>query len=115
MARARYPDVFRDFQLHKKPKADSYRKRAPVSYEALVEGEIRKGFSHELASQRVCQLHGFRAFDNSAASLAKGVDASLRFADAAEAIYESEGCSATEALRKARQLNPGLYKRLQSA
>jgi hypothetical protein len=61
----------------------------------------------------VAQLHGFRAFDYTT-SFAKSVNVADRFEAAASAIYESEGCSGTEALKKARQLNPKLYKGLQS-
>jgi hypothetical protein len=51
-----YPDVYRSYQRFT---SDSTAKRAPD----LVELEMRKGVTREVAMQRIAQLHGFRAFD----------------------------------------------------
>jgi hypothetical protein len=112
LARTRYPDIYRSYL--EGTNGNSVNKRGPTSYEDLVATEIRKGFSHEIASQRVAQQYGFRGFDHSA-SFAKAENVSDAFHGTAQDIYLDEGCSRVEALRKARKLNPAMFKALQRA
>jgi hypothetical protein len=102
LARQRHPDDY-----------DDYVNGGRVSKRAddLIEMEIRKGFSPELAKIRVANLYGFRAFDHDHVSFAKGC--LYEFADAAADIYENSGLDRCESLRKARLSNPRLFKAMQ--
>jgi hypothetical protein len=114
LARQRFPDVYRSYQEHNNGGGSAVGKSAPTSYETLLATEIRKGFSPQIAASRLAQQFGFRAFDNSS-SFAKSENISDTFRSQAEEIYQSDGCSRTEALRKARLTNTRLFKALQTA
>ena len=75
--------------------------------------EINKGFSRELAGQRVAQLHGFRALDTVTPRFAKGVDVEYTFLKRAEEIMSDDGVDSCEALRRARMEDPRLFRQLQ--
>jgi hypothetical protein len=110
-ARLRFPDVYASFQRHTANNGSgSYFKRAPA-FEALVEREMRKGFSYQVAAQRIQNLYGSAAPHT---TMAKAAAAQADFADAAQDIYQEDaGLSRCESMRKARLDNPQLYKRMQ--
>jgi hypothetical protein len=123
-ARQRFPDVYRSYQDHlagvsaqrqHSARADvraSYRKTAP-DYEDLVSEQLAKGFSRELAGQRVAQLHGFRAFDNGSRMAKRAFDVEYEFAKRVEEIMCDDLVDATEATRRARKEDPDLFRALQ--
>jgi hypothetical protein len=74
---------------------------------------MRKGCNEVVAAQRVMHAYGSSAPQHS--SIRKvATDAQASFTDAAAEVYDAEGCSGAEALRKARLQNPALYKALMS-
>jgi hypothetical protein len=83
-------------------------KSAP-SFSDLCEIEIRKGCSPTLAAQRVINAHGADAPD---ARITKGDSALAQIEATACEILDAEGGDRVSALRKARLLNPSLYRRL---
>jgi hypothetical protein len=74
LARQRYPDVYNSYVNN-----GGISKRAATTFEDLVGVEIRKGFTPQMAAQRVAQLYGYRALDNGSSSIAKAIDASAEF------------------------------------
>jgi hypothetical protein len=89
-------------------------KSAPATAQSLIAAEIRKGFSYELAAQRVAQQHGFRAFDRQSSIAKRATDIADTFKSAAvENWYDDASLSRTEALRKTRLANPRLFKAYQ--
>jgi hypothetical protein len=112
-ARQQYPDVYRSYQNHVSSSSTSYAKRGPTTAQDLIAAEIRKGFSPELAGQRVAQLHGFRAFDTVTPRFAKGVNLEYTFLKRAEEIMDVDQVDATEALRRARLEDPRLFRAFQ--
>jgi hypothetical protein len=107
-ARVQYPDVYSSYQAFST--AGTTAKRAPD----LVEAEMMKGCSREVALQRVAQLHGFRAFDTPSLSkaAARAEDAEFDLITKANEVWADSGLSRCEALREARLNNPALHKRL---
>jgi hypothetical protein len=95
-ARHRHPDVYASYQDHLSGSSaqsqqsersrvrGTYNKRAPVTAEDYIAAEIRKGFSPEMAAQRVAQLHGFRAFDRVDAITKRSNDLAATFEGVAE-------------------------------
>jgi hypothetical protein len=83
------------------------------TFEELVSAEMAKGCNFEIAGQRVCQMHGFRAMDNRS-SLAKS---SERIADRWEAavykLADDYDISLDEACRELRKRDPALFRALQ--
>jgi hypothetical protein len=125
-ARQRFPDAYRSYQdyLAGNPPQEqqftrnayrgSYLKRAPVTAEDYIAAEIRKGFSPEMAAQRVAQLHGFRAFDRVDAISKRANDIGAMFEGTAEHHWcDDASLSRTDALRKARLENRKLFRRYQ--
>jgi hypothetical protein len=112
IARQYHPGTFADYQKQE-ASPRSIGKVAPPTYEDLVNVEMKKGVTREVAGQRVAQLHGFRAFDNQT-SFAKADIASAALEDVADQVYQSDASlSRCEALRKARLSNPTLFRRMQ--
>jgi hypothetical protein len=89
-------------------------KRAPTTfYEDLVSEQMAKGCNYEMAAQRVCQAHGYDAFNNR--MLAKGShDIEARFARIVKSLSYEHDISMEEATRLARKRNPSLYKAMNS-
>jgi hypothetical protein len=125
-ARTRFPDVYRSYQDYlagssaqeqqssRNAYRASYSKRAPVTAEDYIAAEIRKGFSPEMAAQRVAQLHGFRAFDRVDAITKRSNDTAAMFEWTAEHHWcDDASLSRTDALRKARLENRKLFRRYQ--
>jgi hypothetical protein len=106
-ARQQFPDVYADYQRHTNGN-DSTAKRAPD----LVELEMRKGVTREVASQRVAQLWGYRAFDQSPITkrTARAEEAEYDLITKANEVWEDSDLSRCEALRKARLDNPRLHR-----
>jgi hypothetical protein len=113
-ARMQFPEVFADFQRWRG--VNGIGKRAPATYEDLLNAEMAKGLNAECAAQRVAQMYGFRALDFR--SLSKRQQASVVAEDElmkrAQAHWEADPtASRTDALRAARQSSPRLYRALQ--
>jgi hypothetical protein len=110
-ARMLFPDVYRSYQKH--TTGNNIGKAEPSTFEDLVSEQMAKGSNSEV--QRVMQLYGSAAPRHCA--LAKRADeVEDQCAKRVENIwYEHPECSRTEALRKARLLNPHLFKALQSS
>jgi hypothetical protein len=90
-------------------------KRGPTTFEDLVNIEMAKGVSAEVAGQRVAQLHGYRAFDhrNMSKAEATSVLAEDVLLKRAEDIWQDDpSASRTDALRLARLASPQLYRRM---
>jgi hypothetical protein len=85
-------------------------KRAP----SLIEAEMMKGCSREVAAQRVAQQHGFRAFDQST-SIRKRADLTYEFQSRVDEIMRKDRVDACEATRRARQEDWELYAAMQRA
>jgi hypothetical protein len=100
--RTNYPQIYESYQ------AFSTAKRAPD----LVEIEMAKGCSREVAAQRVAQLHGFRAFDQST-SIRKRADLTYTFQSRVDEIMRKDRVDACEATRRARQEDPHLFLEMQ--
>ena len=86
-----------------------------MTFEDLVNEQMAKGCSAEVASQRVMQLYGAAALENRAMSKreATATLAEDRLVKAAADIWEDNvGLDRCEALRAARKSNPGLYRRM---
>jgi hypothetical protein len=108
-ARTELPDLYADYQRHQ---GSSVSKAAPTTYEDLVQVEIKKGFSPQLAQSRVANLYGYRGLDHR--NITKGEAAGFALEDVADNIWKSDpSLSRTEALRQARFAQPNLYKRMQ--
>src|SRR6516162_6807137 len=87
-------------------------KAAPV-FETLVAEQMQKGCNYEMAAQRVCQAHGYDAFNNR--MLAKGShDIEARFKKIVKRIAATEDVTLEEATRKARLRNPSLVRAMNS-
>jgi hypothetical protein len=104
IARQQFPDVYRSFQRFSN--SDSTAKRAP----SLVEAEMMKGCSREVALQRVAQLHGFRAFDTPDRLNKRADDAEYDLITKANEVWADSDLSRCEALRETRLANPRLHK-----
>jgi hypothetical protein len=105
-ARQTYPDVYRSYLTNSEATA----KRAP---DDPVEAEMMaKGVTREVAMQRLAQLHGFRAFDNSRVSkrVARAEDAENALLKVAEEVWLDNDIDRCSALRKARLDNPRLHR-----
>jgi hypothetical protein len=89
----------------------SFGKSAPVTFEDLVEIEIRKGCNESVAAQRVVTMYGSAVLRDRLSK--RATDIKGTFADVTAGILDTEDCSRTEALRKARLSNPRLFKALQ--
>jgi hypothetical protein len=113
MAQARmdFPEVYRDYQRHRN---GNMGKRAPATFEDLVNAEMAKGLNAECAAQRVVQQFGYRAFDYRA--LSKQEQASVicenELMKRAEDVYQNSDLNRCESLRAARQGSPRLYRAL---
>jgi hypothetical protein len=113
-ARQNHPEVFEDYQRFRN--GNGIGKRAPATFEDLVNAEMRKGLNAECAAQRVVQQHGFRALDFRSISKREAVSvvAENELLKRAGALWEDDpALSRTEALRAARQDHPSLYRRMQ--
>jgi hypothetical protein len=112
-AREEFPD---DYQRHQRFHSDdpisAQAKSAPVTFEDLVATEMRKGCNENVAAQRVVTMYGSAVLRDRLSKRAAEIKDT--FADVAEGILGAEGCSRTEALRKARLSSPLLFKALQN-
>jgi hypothetical protein len=108
-SRRRYPDIFRSWQLH-------IAGNGSVSKSAsdLVAAEMaRCGVTEEIAKQRIVNLYGAAGVDALRDTrMAKADDAEQSLVERASEIMDAEGGDRVSALRKARLLNPSLYRRL---
>ena len=74
---------------------------------------MAKGCNYEMAAQRVCQAHGYDAFNNR--MMAKGSqDIEARFRKIVKSLSYEHDISLEEATRLARKRNPHLYRALNS-
>jgi hypothetical protein len=112
-AREEFPD---DYQRHQRSHSDdsisAQAKSAPVTFEDLVAIEMRKGCNENVAAQRVVTMYGGAVLRDRLSKSAAEINDT--FADVVEGIFDAEGCSRTEALRKARLSSPLLFKALQN-
>jgi hypothetical protein len=111
-AREEFPD---DYQRHQRFHSDpisAQAKSAPVTFEDLVAAEMRKGCNENVAAQRVVTMYGGAVLRDRLSKSAAEINDT--FADVVEGIFDAEGCSRTEALRKARLSSPRLFKALQN-
>jgi hypothetical protein len=110
LARQQFPDVYAHYV------GSATFKAAPGSFEALVSEELAKGCStYEQAAQRVVQQYGFRALDSR--DMTKREATSVLAEDqllkrAGTLLEDDPALSRTDALRKARQDHPSLYRRM---
>jgi hypothetical protein len=104
-ARTNYPDLYTSYQ------GFSTAKRAPD----LVEIEMLKGCTREVAAQRVAQLHGFRGFSNPTRIEKHRADLVWEFQKRVGEIVRMDGVSADEATRRARKEDWELFSALQRA
>jgi hypothetical protein len=125
-ARQEFPRVYQSFQEHlaSEPTVSQHLSRGGgrnqvgkravgTTFEQMVSAEMRKGVTAEIAAQRVCQLHGFRALD-ARSTIAKSADRiGDRFQEEVYKIADETGCDLTEASQIARRQHPELYKVLQ--
>jgi hypothetical protein len=114
IARREFPDTYRSFQQHTN-NSGSTAKRAPSTFEDLVNAEMAKGCNREIAGQRVAQLHGFRAFDNGSRITKRRGDLLWEFQKRVDEIMYKDQVDATEATRRARQEDPRLFAAMQRA
>jgi hypothetical protein len=105
-ARQQYPDVYRSYQEFTNGNSATTAKRAPD----LVEIEMRKGVTREVAQQRVAQLYGYRAFDTPDRLSKRADDAEYDLIAKANEVWADSGLSRCEALRETRLANPRLHK-----
>jgi hypothetical protein len=104
IARLQFPDVYRSYQRHTNSEATA--KREP----SLVEAEMAKGCTREVAMQRVAQLHGFRAFDHPSHLNKRAEDAEDQLIKSATVHWLDNDVDRCSALRLARLDNPRLYR-----
>jgi hypothetical protein len=88
-------------------------KRAP----SLLQQEMAKGVTEEIAKQRLVNLYGAAALDEQARAMSKAeataVTAENELLKRAGALWEDDpALSRTDALRRARQDHPSLYRRM---
>jgi hypothetical protein len=113
LARVRYPEIYNHYVGSG---AGKYFKRGPTTFEDLVNVEMAKGCNYEIAAQRVMQLHGANALHYRTINkrAARAEDAEGELIKRADDIWcDDPGMDRCEALRKARQENPRLFKALQ--
>jgi hypothetical protein len=109
LARSQYPDVYAHYV------GSATFKAAPTTFEGLVAEQMAKGCTREVAAQRVAQLHGYAALDHRDMSKREAVatlaeDELLK--RAGTLLEDDPALSRTDALRKARQDHPSLYRRM---
>jgi hypothetical protein len=88
-------------------------KRAPVTFEDLVNEQMMKGCSHEVAAQRVMQMHGAAALQHRAMSKRAAIAevAENELIAKAQSVWEDDGTlDRCGALRAARKAHPRLFK-----
>jgi hypothetical protein len=112
-ARMRFPDVYRSYQRHTNAVESTF-KRAPTTFEDLVNAEMKKGVNREIAGQRVLQAHGSNALRNRAINK-RAADIADTFGAVAEDIWGNSALDRCEALREARKARPLLFKALQAS
>jgi hypothetical protein len=109
-ARVQYPDLYHSFQQFTPA---STAKRAPDL--DLVEAEMAKGCSREIAMQRVAQAHGYRGFDQPTRIQKQRNDLLYEFNKRTAEIMRMDGVDAVEATRRARKEDWELFSALQRA
>jgi hypothetical protein len=121
-ARIEFPDDYENFQAfyagtstsEQRARRDGYGVNVGKSAPDLVEIEMRKGCSREIALQRLAQQFGFRAFDNPDRLTKRRADLTYTFLKRCDEIMDQDGVSATEATRRARLEDPRLFATMQS-
>jgi hypothetical protein len=89
-------------------------KRAPATlYEDLVSEQMSRGCTMEMAKVRVAQLHGYDA-QRMPSLMRKGADLGERFQKIVKSLSYEHDLSLEDATRLARQLNPALYRAMNS-
>jgi hypothetical protein len=106
--RQQMPELYRSYQEF--DNSERTAKRAPD----LVELEMRKGCSREVAAQRVAQQWGFRAFDQST-SIRKRADLTYEFQSRVDEIMRKDRVDACEGTRRARLEDEALFAAMQRA
>jgi hypothetical protein len=110
--RRTYPEIYQSYLTN----SDSTAKRAPATFEDLVNAEMRKTqCSYEISAQRVAQAHGFRAFDNPTRLTKRRGDLLYEFQKRVDEVMYQDGVSADEATRRVRREDYNLYAALQRA
>jgi hypothetical protein len=87
------------------------------SARSLLQQEMAKGVTEEIAKQRLVNLYGASALDEQSRAMSKAeataVTAENELLKRAGALWEDDpALSRTDALRKARQDHPALYRRM---
>jgi hypothetical protein len=106
MARMQFPDLYASYQDHTN---GSTSKREPD----LVEIEMRKGCTREVAMQRLAQQHGFGMFDQPSRIQKRRGDLLYEFQKRVTEVMDQDGCDAAEATRRVRKEDPRLYAAMQ--
>jgi hypothetical protein len=109
-ARTNYPDLYHSFQQFTPA---STAKRAPDL--DLVEAEMAKGCTREVAAQRVAQLHGFPGFANPTRIEKRRADLVWEFQKRVDEVMRKDRVDATEATRRARLEDWELFSAMQHA
>jgi hypothetical protein len=100
-ARQKYPELYASYVREK---------NVSKSYGDLVQDEIRKGCSCEVAAQRVAMSHP----DAARASIAKARDEVADFMERVDAYQAELGCARTVAMSEIRKRYPDAFERLQT-
>jgi hypothetical protein len=106
--RVQYPDLYHSFQQFTPA---STAKRAPD----LVEAEMAKGCTREVAAQRVAQLHGFPGFANPTRIEKRRADLVWEFQKRVDEVKRDDRVDAAEATRRVRLEDPPLFAAMQRA
>jgi hypothetical protein len=125
-ARQEFPRVYQSFQEHlvnedtasqhlsRGGGRNQVGKRADgITFESMVDAEMRKGCNYEIAAQRVCQQHGFRALDNRSSMAKAATTITDTWDDLVLKTATELDCTMNEAQRVVREENPSLFKALQ--
>jgi hypothetical protein len=103
--RDRYPDIANGNPINKS---------APPTFEDLVNSEMAKGVTREIAGQRIVQLHGYNAFAGGVSKrLVKGANAEYAFQKRVGEVMYEDDVDAAEATRRVRKEDPTLFAALQ--
>jgi hypothetical protein len=101
-ARLRYPDLYAGFKTIDDVTAKSYR--------SLVQQEIRKGCSADVAAQRVSYAHP----DLARQTMAKAAASPVEFMAKVDETMQASGCSRTTAMQQVRKQQPELFRKFQN-
>jgi hypothetical protein len=123
-ARIEFPDDYQSFQAfhagtstaEQRARRDGYGVNVGKSREPdLVELEMAKGCTREVAAQRIAQLHGFPGFANPTRIEKHRADLVWEFEGRVNEIMRKDRVDATEATRRARLEDWELFSAMQRA